>query len=167
MLCSPLLDCLDAQQRRSHEALTAIVRKPWHTTCEDSLAGSSFPDGGEDSSWLCNGVCRHRCVASFDAVCRLGRHGTKQSLAATESSFGVREQGCDAHSALVDFNCNRSAKLSTKACATSGSEPDKEPLETALRSTYMGVSAHGFGGTQVHVISYGHNEQIRTQHWIV
>ncbi|CAE7252494.1 ppsA [Symbiodinium sp. CCMP2592] len=37
-----------------------------------------------------------------------------------------------------------------------------EPQETALRSTYMGVSAHGFGGTQVHVISYGHSQQIRT-----
>mmetsp|Transcript_72973 Transcript_72973/g.171033 ORF Transcript_72973/g.171033 Transcript_72973/m.171033 type:complete len:756 (+) Transcript_72973:37-2304(+) len=37
-----------------------------------------------------------------------------------------------------------------------------EPLETPMRSTYMGVSAHGFGGTQVHVISYGHTDQIRT-----
>ncbi|CAJ1347825.1 unnamed protein product [Effrenium voratum] len=37
-----------------------------------------------------------------------------------------------------------------------------EPIETAMRSTYMGVTAHGFGGTQVHVISYGHLDASRT-----
>lgn len=38
----------------------------------------------------------------------------------------------------------------------------KEPLETAMASSYMGVQSHGFGGTQVHVIAYGLLDPSRT-----